>query len=138
MDVQFVSAFVVLCIAGIINAGFLIWKHRQKKPLVCPMNHDCRVVTESTWSHVLFIRNEVLGFLFYAILFAGMLLAVLFPGSAPALVFLIVVTTGFGLLFSIFLVLLQIVVIQDYCFYCILSTIITLFAFLTGVMLLAG
>ncbi|NCN98638.1 hypothetical protein GW923_00410 [Candidatus Pacearchaeota archaeon] len=56
---------MVLSFIGIINSIYLVLKHYKKKPLVCPMNHDCRVVTESKWSKIFIIRNDFLGVIFY-------------------------------------------------------------------------
>jgi len=119
----FLATFVVLAIAGIVNAGYLVYKRREEKPLVCPINHDCGAVTESRWSNTLGIRNETLGLLLYIFC---LLLA--WRGNY-ALLFLV---TGVGLLYSIFLVWLQIYVIKNYCFYCLISALIVLLLFLNA------
>ena len=127
-DTTFMTTFIVLTIGGIVNAGYLLVKHYQKKPLVCPLNHDCSKVTESKWGKIFFIRNEVLGLLFFLFLFAS-ILTLIFNPELSILRTLILIAVFFGLLFSIFLVLLQKYVIKDYCFYCLISAIITLLMF---------
>lgn len=131
MSTVFTASFITLAIAGMLDAGYLVWKHYSHKSLVCPLDHDCSKVTESKWSHIFWVRNEVLGLLFYvAMLVAG--LVVFFMPEFPRLSSLIVLATGFGLLFSLFLILVQIYRIKDYCFYCILSTLITLLLFVNS------
>lgn len=133
----FITTFIALTLGGLVNAGYLVRKHFQKKPLVCPFNHDCSVVTESKWGKIFFIRNEILGFLFYIFLLTNIIILIFNP-ELNILKTLILISTFLGLLFSIFLVLLQKYVIKDYCFYCIISAIITLLIFLNSVYLFWG
>ena len=129
----FVS-FIVLAFSGTINAGYLVWKHGRKKPLVCPLDHDCSVVTESKWSHIFYFRNDTLGFLFFlSMLFAAF--ATLFVPTLTILPMLMLVGITGALLFSVALVGLQFLVIKDYCFYCLISAIATLLLFLNGLAL---
>lgn len=133
MSTVFTASFMTLAITGIAVAGYLVWKHYRNttKPLVCPLDHDCSKVTESKWSTVFFVRNEVLGLLFYvSMLAAG---AVVFLMPQFSLVFsLIKLATGAGLLFSLFLLWVQVYKIKDYCFYCLLSALITLLLFVNS------
>ena len=134
-SIQLISFFIVLSIMGIFNSSYLIWAHHKKKPLVCPLDHDCSVVTESRWSSVFFVRNEILGLLFFAALLAG-ILASIFISSLDAQIFLMLLAmASSGLLFSIFLVFIQFYAIKDYCFYCIASALITLLIFLNSLLL---
>ncbi|HIG92862.1 MAG: vitamin K epoxide reductase [archaeon GW2011_AR9] len=116
---------MVLTIGGMVDSSYLIWKHRQKKPLVCPLEHKCDVVTESKWSHLFYFRNETLGFLFYLSLFLGALLFLFIPAWQANFLLLFLLATSGGVLFSLFLIYLQIYVIKDYCFYCLISAGIT-------------
>ncbi len=120
---------------GILNASYLVWKHYKKQPLVCPLDHDCAVVTESKWSKIFFIRNEILGLLFFITLLAGILITLIVPQILTIIFLTSLVMTTSGLLFSIFLVFIQIYVIKDYCFYCMVSALITLLLFLNSVLL---
>ena len=125
------ASFITLAIAGIADAGYLVWKHyhNSSKPLVCPLDHDCSKVTESKWSTIFWVRNEVLGLLFYVSMLIAGLASFFMPGlilvSVP-LILLIKLAAGAGLVFSLFLIWVQIYKIKDYCFYCMLSALITL------------
>ncbi len=132
-----VTTFFVLASLGAVNAGYLTYKHYQgrNKPLICPLNHDCSVVTESKWSHFLGIRNEVLGLLFFCSILVAMLVTIAIPAwetspyaipvwEAIAYLFLRIATV-IGALFSALLVGIQMFKIKDYCFYCIISAAIS-------------
>jgi len=129
----FVTTFIVLAVFGLIDAAYLYYEHRQEnKSLVCPMDHDCSVVTESKWSTIFGVRNELLGLIFYL----GVLLLALSPlvlnvNPEPVKNLLMLATAG-GLLFSVFLTAVQIVSIKDYCFYCLISAAITILLFINS------
>ena len=131
MSTVFTASFLTLALAGIADAGYLVWKHYHNttKPLVCPLDHDCSKVTESKWSTIFWVRNEVLGLLFYVSMLAAGLILFFVPGlvlvSLP-LILLMKLAAGFGLIFSLFLIWVQIYKIKDYCFYCMISALITL------------
>ncbi|HUZ92749.1 MAG TPA: vitamin K epoxide reductase family protein [Candidatus Paceibacterota bacterium] len=126
----FLAAFIALSLGGIVDSGYLLYTHYGKKSLVCPLDHDCSYVTESKWSRIFGARNEVLGFLFYAGVFVFALGEAAFPATVHPLYAFAVWGIGAGFLFSVFLVLVQIFAIKDYCFYCIISALLTLFLFL--------
>lgn len=132
---QLISSFLVLSTLGLINSSYLIWAHYKKKPMICPLNHDCSIVTESRWSHIFFIRNEILGLLFFMGMLIAILLAISLPIFMPVILLIILIATIGALLFSIFLIFIQIYSIKDYCFYCILSALITLLLFLNSLLL---
>ncbi|MBI4150049.1 hypothetical protein HY488_01455 [Candidatus Woesearchaeota archaeon] len=122
-----VTTFFVLVLLGAINAGYLVYKHHaeKKKPLVCPLNHDCSVVTESRWSHMFGVRNETLGLLFFCGLLFAMLSTFFVPAWQAMMYLLLRIGTAGGALFSALLIGIQAFKIRDYCFYCILSAIIS-------------
>ncbi|MDO8511593.1 MAG: vitamin K epoxide reductase family protein [Nanoarchaeota archaeon] len=141
MSTVFTASFITLAIAGIADAGYLVWKHYRHNagPLVCPLDHDCSKVTESRWSTIFWVRNEVLGLLFYISMLAAGLMVFFMPGLALVslpLTSLIKVAAGAGLLFSLFLLWVQLYKIKDYCFYCMLSALINLLLFVNSFFIL--
>jgi len=131
----FQTVFIVLSFLGIIDAGYLAYNHIQKKPLICPINAHCSAVTESKWSHMFGVRNEFLGVVYYVGLFGGILGTFLFPSVRPLLFLALVFGTTLGFLFSVFLVFLQAAVIKNYCFYCMISALISFLLFLDSLTL---
>ncbi len=133
----FVATFIVLTVSGILDAGYLFLEHKKQKPLVCPLDHDCSVVTESKWSTIFFgIRNELLGLLFYVGIFLGIMATLFVPQYAPLIYSLLFWGTLIGFLFSLFLVYLQFFVIKNYCFYCMISAGLTLLLFINSLALI--
>lgn len=136
VDLTFIASFLVLSVLGLLVSSYLSWKHRQKKLVVCPLNHDCSKVTESKWSRVFYLRNETLGMAFYVLLIVGVAVATTLPNTAKKIYLLMVVAEALALLFSLFLVYVQAKILNDYCFYCLISTVINLLLFINGLVLI--
>ena len=137
----FLASFISLALAGILDAGYLVWKHYRHNagPLVCPLDHDCSKVTESKWSTVFWVRNEVLGLLFYVSMLVAGLVIFFVPGFSLfslSLPLLVKMGAGVGLSFSLFLLWVQLYKIKDYCFYCMLSALINLLLFVNSFFIL--
>lgn len=102
------------------------------------INENCNLVTQSKWANILGIRNEILGLIFYIFLLIGILASIFLSNFAPEIYFLLFLTTGLGVLYSIFLTSIQIFVIKNYCTYCLASSLLTLLLFLNSIGLLAS
>ena len=133
---QFVASFIALSIGGIIDTSYLLYQHYKKNPLVCPMDHDCSVVTESKWSKIFFVRNEILGLSFYLIILISLIFSIVFPNFSSKIYLFLFIFSIIGIAFSIFLVYLQVYKIRDYCFYCLISTLLTVLIFINSILLL--
>ncbi len=131
----FIATFILLSVAGLVNAGYLTYKHFQKKPLVCPINSDCNAIVESKWGDFLGIRNEILGVMFFAAMLIGILILLAAPNFLPVLPTLLLIGTAIGLIFSVILTLIQKFALKEFCFYCLISAGISLLLFLNAVAL---
>jgi len=135
MPTEFITTFFVLAIGGLADAGYLIFKHRVHEPLACPLDHDCSVVTESKWARLFGVRNEILGFFFYGGLLVGMLIILFVPAYEGLVRNLILIGVSIGLVLSAFLILIQLAVIKDYCFYCLISAGLNVLLFVNALSL---
>lgn len=118
----FLKTLILISFLGLINALYLTYKHYfTKKPLVCPIGHDCNAVLDSKWGHIFGVRNEILGVLFYGGMLTGSLMLFFSPTLIPSLLLYIFIGSITGILFSGFLVALQKFIIHDFCFYCLIS-----------------
>lgn len=128
------ASFITLGIGGIITTGYLLWQHynQQNAPLICPLNHDCSKVTESSWSRILYVRNDVAGMIFYVLVLGAAMIQLVSPTFFPQLSLIIILGTGAGLLFSLFLLYVQLKIIKDYCFYCLISALLTALLFINS------
>ena len=124
MDNSFLTSFFVLAFLGLLDSGYLAWAHFRRKKLICPLSHDCSIVTESRWSSIFGVRNDYLGFLFYLSLLIAGLSAVFLPASAERLLKLALIATIGAAIFSWFLVLIQTFSLKTYCLYCLASALI--------------
>lgn len=128
----FVTTYFVLAIGGLVNAGYLLERHRRRKagePLVCPLDHDCSAVTESRYAAVFGVRNEVLGAAYYLVLLVGGVLSVLHPEWPLTLRLPLIALAAAALGYSAWLVWVQLKILRDYCFYCLLAAGINLLLF---------
>ena len=136
MAIQFIASLIVLALLGIIDSAYLAWTHFKTKPLVCPID-GCEAVVESKWSRIFFVRNEILGLVFYLIIFIGAVSLV----QEVQIEFIfnikvwLVIISAIGLLFSAFLVYVQARIIKSYCLYCLISALLTLLIFLNTLLL---
>ncbi len=133
MEVQFIATLIVLGVLGMVDTAYLIWKNSRKQPMVCPIGDDCNVVLESKWNKTFFIRNDILGLLFYIGIIIGAIL--LFFDSDGIVKTILIIGSGIAVLFSGFLVFVQAKILKNYCFYCLISSFITLLIFLNVVFL---
>ena len=133
MDVQFITTLIVLGLLGFVDTIYLIWKSRGKKPLVCPIGDDCNKVLESKWSKIFFVKNDILGLLFYIGIIIGAVLLLLEFNEKIKMI--LIFASGIGVLFSGFLVFIQVKVIKNYCFYCLISAFINVLIFLNLLLL---
>ncbi len=105
-------------------SAFLLYEYSLSGPVVCPLGNGCDLVRSSIYSHFLGISLPVLGIAFY--LTMGVLSVIRSQKMAdnilPILQLLIsIIGVGFG----IYLTYLEAFVIRAYCFWCVLSFIIS-------------
>ena len=108
---------------GISETAYLIRTRVAAKKPFCVIGEDCAKVLTSRYSKILFVPNDILGFLFYvAICIASALLAIgVPPADLWSLALKILVGTGSAAL--LFLMVLQWKVIKAWCFWCVTSAI---------------
>lgn len=115
---------------GLIEAGYLSYKHYTGGVVPCSVTRGCEAVLSSQYSEIFGIPISFLGMLFYATV---LVLAVnIFDGKARAFIFLFIISS-IAFAVSLVLVYLQFFVIKAVCAYCLtsagLSTIIFSLAF---------
>lgn len=131
-DHTLLAVFFVLAGLGLLDAGYLVWSHFRRTPLLCPLDHDCSAVTESRFASIFGVRNDVLGLLFFTAMTAVGLLALALPEAAGRLFRFAFFMSAGGTIFSFFLVGVQSLVLKNYCLYCLFSTLFTLLLCVTS------
>ncbi len=129
--------FFTLCVSALGLYGFLLASHihskkAQKTKLVCPMRSNCDTVIHSDYSTLFGISVEVLGMIYYAFIGGVYGLIFVFGYSSP-LIFLVLLWCSLGaVVFSIYLVLIQALVLRQWCSWCLMSASITILIFLVS------
>lgn len=126
MNITFI--LIVTIVLGIINASYLYWqglrKQRHGLPMVCPVGGKCENVVFSRFGTTLGVKNEILGLFYYFSLLILVALMFFLPHLSGIAIGLLLLSSGFALVFSTYLLFVQILVLRDYCSWCILATFI--------------
>lgn len=114
---------IILACIGVLDAGYLTYKHYTQGSVTCSVGIfvDCGTVLQSEYSILLGIPVAVWGLGYYVSIFTLGILAVRrFHVLVPRILFWL---TVFGFCFSLYMVYLQLVVLQSICLYCMVSAI---------------
>jgi len=120
----FLNIIRVLALVGVADSAYLTWSHFQGVTPVCAIA-GCEVVLTSSFATVGIIPLSLLGLFYYLVVFGLTFWVKRAEGIA---VLLSVVSAGF--LTSLYLVYLQLYVIQSICLYCMISAAISVINFL--------
>jgi uncharacterized membrane protein len=120
-----------LSFAGLLDASYLAWQHYANGTVACSLTKGCEQVLTSQYAEVYGIPLSLAGAVYYAVLFFSAIAFI----DIKKIIFLklIALLSGIGLMFSGYLVYLQLGVINSVCVYCMLSATITLLLFSTAV-----
>ena len=133
IEQRLIASLIVLSLLGLANAAHIAWKRKRDMPLSCPLKQDCNAVIHSEWSRIFFIKNDTLGIIFYAIVVV--IGFALFIFASATVLYSLVILSTFAFLFSIFLIYLQGYVLRNYCFHCLISSVLTTLVFVNSVVL---
>jgi uncharacterized membrane protein len=112
------AAAALVALAGIAVAGYLTWVHFDDAALVCVAGGGCETVQESEYAEIAGIPVALLGLGAYVVL-----LGLVIWDTATAR--LAAATIAFvGLLFSVYLVALQLFVIDAVCVWCLANDVV--------------
>ncbi len=126
-DSHTISFFVSIACAffGLWSAVRIYKEKKKKTTLVCPLRANCDKVVHSTYSKTFGVPNELLGILYYLVI-AGSYTVLLSVPEAFSFVWLrycMLLMTFFGVLLSVYFVVLQAVVIRSWCSLCLFSAL---------------
>jgi len=111
-------AAAVVALAGIVVAGYLTWVHFDDAALVCVAGGGCETVQESEYAEIAGIPVAALGLVAYAIVLG------LVVWDAPAARLGAATIVFVGVLFSMYLLVLQIFVIDAVCVWCMANDVV--------------
>lgn len=114
----------VLFVIGLIVSGYLAYVETTQVKAVCGPVGECNIVQSSPYAQIAGIPIAVLGLLFYVAMIALWLLQRVDNVRHLALLALVGLTI-FGTLFSLYLTLLELLVIGAICMWCLTSAVAT-------------
>ena len=114
----------VFSLLGLLVASFLFYEYNIAGTIICPTGRGCDIVRTSSYSSFLGISIPILGIIFYLTM---AILSVVHSHylSKEAVRKLQLLVTAIGVVFGVYLTFLEAFVIKAFCFWCILSFIIS-------------
>ena len=124
-------AAALVALAGVAVAGYLTWAHFADSPVVCVAGGGCETVQDSKYAAIAGIPVAVLGLAAYTAILA------LIAWDAPIARLSAAAIALIGLLFSAYLLALQLFVIDAICVWCVANDVVVApaLALLTGLRL---
>ena len=107
----------VVALAGIAVAAYLTWVHFDDAALVCVVGGGCETVQESRYAEIAGVPVAALGLVAYSLVLG--LIVWNTPGARLGAATLALI----GLLLSLYLLLLQLFVIDAICVWCIVNDV---------------
>jgi uncharacterized membrane protein len=108
----------IVALAGLAIAGYLTWVHFDDAALVCVAGGGCETVQESEYAEIAGVPVAVLGLAAYAVILG--LIALDSPSARLGAAMLALV----GLVFSMYLLALQLFVIDAVCAWCLANDVV--------------
>ncbi|MBU2632368.1 vitamin K epoxide reductase family protein [Patescibacteria group bacterium] len=124
----------VLGFLGFLDSAYLSILHFRNEIPPCAIVSGCETVITSVFSVIFGIPIALLGAIFYLAVTALSISYITSLTYAKAK--LLLVFSYFGLFVSLFLFLVQAFILNQFCFYCILSEIFALFIYLFSLLLI--
>jgi|SRR3989344_544084 len=125
--------FLTLSLLGFLDASYLAIKYYQGEVPTCAFFQGCDVVTTSEYAAIFGISIALLGAIYYLSL---LILSIIYLDTKnPRFIKIGAVIAGGGFLFSLWLIYLQIFVLNALCLYCIISAISSTSLFIIGLKL---
>lgn len=130
MIILYLHISIIICgICGFILANYIHNKKKSKKPLICPLRFKCTKVIESNYSRIFNIPIEIFGMVYYFLITVGYVFLIFNLLNTVLYGLLFVMSTG-ALLFSLYLIMVQWLLIREWCTWCLSSALISTLIFL--------
>jgi len=108
----------LVALAGIAVAGYLAWAHYDNGSVVCPIGGGCETVRESEYSEIAGVPVAVLGLVAYAVVLGLLVWDVPVARLGAAALSLT------ALVFSGYLLVVQLFVIDAVCVWCLANDVV--------------
>lgn len=131
---KIIWALIIIALIGFIDASYLTITHFTGADVNCSITGGCDAVLSSKYAVIFGIPMSALGLLYYTGIF---LLSLTYLELHNKLILKVLTfLTASGFLFSLWLVYLQLFVIEEICQYCMLSAISSTILMILGTRLI--
>lgn len=128
ISTPFVIAALIIAVLGFADATYLTIEHYQGVIPPCSITGGCEKVLTSDFSSIAGIPVSLLGVVYYLLVSIG-IFAYLDSKNGLILKYALMLPTA-GILFSLWFVYLQALVLHAYCFYCLISASLSTILFI--------
>jgi uncharacterized membrane protein len=108
----------VVALAGVVVAGYLTWVHFDDAVLVCVAGGGCETVQQSEYAEIIGVPVALLGLVAYVLVLSLVVWDSPVARLGAAMVALV------GLVFSMYLLALQLFVIDAVCVWCMANDVV--------------
>jgi len=132
-DVSLYIFGVFVASGGFVLSLYIRHMKRSDKSQVCLPGSDCKRVITSEYSQFFGIPLEIMGMLYYGIVFFTYAALILYPNFVyEEIVFGAMALTSIAFLFSIYLVFIQAFALKQWCMWCLLSAVFSSIIFIVS------
>jgi len=118
---------IFLGFLGFITASAIRHKKQMGQTMVCPLSSNCDSVVYSSYSKFFGIDVTTFGLFYYGAIATLYGFFVAFPNYVPEYMYVIgFLMTALAVIFSVYLIIVQFLVIKEWCFWCLVSAFISL------------
>ena len=122
---------IIIATGGLFLALYIFKKKKSKGTLVCPLNSNCDAVINSQYSNFLGIPLEIIGIFYFSFIFLFFLISFfILELNSGYFAFIPPIVTLTAFLFSIYLVMVQLILIKQWCVWCLVSTFLCAMEFI--------
>lgn len=114
----------ILAIVGFLVAGYVLKGYLTQSSVYCPAGGGCDIVRKSPYAWPLGIPVPAFGFIGYAVMVVLSFLRTVKPKNDRKFLYGILGMAIFGTLFVTGFSLTEAILIKQFCFWCIISTVI--------------
>lgn len=115
---------IIIALIGFVLASVIRHKKKVGQPLVCPIGFDCESVVNSSYGKFFGFDIATIGVGYYGFIAALYGFFVALPSLVPDYLYVVGFLLSVGaVIFSIYLIIIQALVIREWCLWCVLSAI---------------
>jgi len=129
-------AYLKLVVAVLGFCGFFVahylYRHKKTKTrlLMCPMKFNCYDVIHSNYATFFGVSLEIYGLIYYAFITIVYLYFSFVSISSLSFIVFLVALSFSAFIFSIYLIIVQILILREGCFWCFVSAFISIIIFI--------